>query len=289
MAQYDTPYTAAPEGPSSPSRKWPLAAVMLIDLVIIFVLVLMLTLLIAAVFVGVRAFQQGVPLGQPGVIDQDQMLRLLGSDGVFLSLLAQNAVCVLVPIVRVALIRREPLAEIGFRANRLPRLVAIGIGVGALTLLANLLISSLFETLGVRSSQAEQFTKQFSLSPSNTLGQVLFLIGGGLLAPIGEETLFRGYVFNALRRTAGARAWGLPLAYVASALLFSAIHAPGITQGAVALVVPIFVIGLLLAWAMHYTGSLIPCIIAHAINNGIALVVLIACINNPGLPSCPQL
>jgi membrane protease YdiL (CAAX protease family) len=289
MAQYDTPFAAAPEEPQARPRKWPLAAVMLIDLVIILVIVLLLTLIISSVLVGVRAVQQGVPLGQGGAISEEQILRLLGADGVFLSLLVQNAVCVLIPVARVALIRREPLAQIGFRAQRLLRLVLIGVGVGILSLLVNIVIGSLFERLGIRSSQAEQIAQQFSLTPSNTLGQALFLIGGGLLAPVGEETLFRGYVFNALRQTFSARTWGVALAYVASALLFSVVHAPGILEGAIALVVPIFAIGLLLAWAMHFTGSLIPCIIAHAINNGVALVALIACVNDPSMAGCPQL
>lgn len=288
MAQYDTPYTSAPEETPARSRKWPLAGVMLIDLVIILVAVLALTIALSIVIVGVRAVQQGVPLSQGGM-SQEELLRLLGADGVFLSLLLQNAIFILVPIARVALIRREPLAEIGFRAGRPLRLVLIGVGVGVLTLFANAAIGALFQSLGIQSDQAEQFTREFSLTSANTLGQILFLIGGGLLAPIGEETLFRGYVFNAVRLTFRARPWGMPLAYIASALLFSVIHLAGITQGGIALVVPIFVIGMLLAWAMHYTGSLIPCIVAHAINNGVALFFLITCVNSPGLTGCPQL
>jgi membrane protease YdiL (CAAX protease family) len=288
MAQYDTPYTSSPEPMPARSRKWPLAGVMLIDLVIILVVVLVLSAILGAVFVGVRAVQQGVPLNG-GRLTQDQLLRLLGADGVFLSLLIQNGVCVLVPVLRVALLRREPLAEIGFAAPRPLRLVLVGVGVGVLSLLANSAIGALFQSLGLQPDQAAQLAKDFSLTSSNRLGQALFLVGGGLIAPIGEETLFRGYVFNSIRLTFDARPWGVPLAYIGSALLFSVIHLSGVTQGGVALVVPIFVIGLMLAWAMHYTGSLVPCIIAHAINNGVALVALIACINNPALSGCPQL
>ena len=53
------------------------------------------------------------------------------------------------------------------------------------------------------------------------------------------------------------------------------------TQGALALIVPIFFIALVLAWGMHRTGSLLPGIIAHALFNSVQLVALIYCINNP--------
>ena len=110
-----------------------------------------------------------------------------------------------------------------------------------------------------------------------------------MLAPIGEEILFRGYVFNALRQSFRARAWGAPLAYVVSALLFAGVHSAEVSQGLLGLLVPLFLIGLLLAWTMDYTKSLLPCIIAHAINNGVALLALLTCINAPGLSGCPKL
>jgi membrane protease YdiL (CAAX protease family) len=33
------------------------------------------------------------------------------------------------------------------------------------------------------------------------------------------------------------------------------------------------------------TGSLLPSIVAHALNNGVALLALVTCVNNPGI--CP--
>jgi membrane protease YdiL (CAAX protease family) len=48
-------------------------------------------------------------------------------------------------------------------------------------------------------------------------------------------------------------------------LVFSAFHlAPGV-------LLPVFVTGLLLAWLYHRTGSLWPCMAAHAGQNAIAL------------------
>jgi membrane protease YdiL (CAAX protease family) len=287
MAEYDRPYSSAPE--ETPARrKWPLAGVMVIDLVIIFVAIVVVTSILLILFIGVRATQQGVPLGANS-LSQEETLKLLGTDGSFVILLAQNAIFVLVPVLRVALVRREPLAEIGFQASKLGQLLVLGLGMGVVIYIGNILLTLMFTAIGIQSDQAEQFTRAFSLVPGGTFGQVLFFIGGGLLAPIGEEMLFRGYVFNAIRLTFGSKGWAIPLAYLASSLVFAVIHLPDVTQGAIALIAPIFFIALVLAWGMHRTGSIVPCIIAHSMNNSAALLALLACINNAGLDGCPKL
>jgi len=285
MAQFETPLSTVPGDTPVQSRKWPLVGVMFIDLVVIVVAVLVLSTLVLVLFVVFRALQQGVPLSSLAG-NQEQALKLLGPDGTFVSLLIQNGICVLVPVVRVAVIRREPLAEIGFQAPAPGRLIMLGLGMAVVMYAGSIALSLAFAQFGIEQNQAEQFKKQFSLTPGDTFGQLLFLIGGGLLAPIGEETLFRGYVFNAFRLTFVSKRWGIPLAYLASALLFAIIHIFGVTQGAVALIVPIFFIALVLAWGMHRTGSLLPCIVAHALFNSVQLVALIYCINNTG--TCPN-
>ena len=285
MAQFETPLTTVPGDTPVQSRKWPLVGVMFIDLVVIVVAVLVLSTLVLVLFVVFRALQQGVPLSSLAG-NQEQALKLLGPDGTFVSLLIQNGICVLVPVVRVAVIRREPLAEIGFQAPAPGRLIMLGLGMAVVMYAGSIALSLAFAQFGIEQNQAEQFKKQFSLTPGDTFGQLLFLVGGGLLAPIGEETLFRGYVFNAFRLTFVSKRWGIPLAYLASALLFAIIHIFGVTQGAAALIVPIFFIALVLAWGMHRTGSLLPCIVAHALFNSVQLVALIYCINNTG--TCPN-
>ncbi len=287
MAQYDAPLLSTPEPPSPSRSKWPLAGVMAIDFVLALIAFVALTLLVQVVFVGVRAAQQGLSLAelQARLRDQTQAMRLVGTDGLFVTLLATNAAFIFIPIARVKWLRHEPLAEIGFTAPRPVRLVLIGIGVGFLSLLLNGLISSQLQSLFERPDQAALFP----LFPGDYLGQVLLMLGAAVLAPIGEEILFRGYVFNALRLTFANRRWGIPLAYGVSALLFASVHSLSVSRGLFALLVPLFVIGLLLAWTMHRTKSLLPCIIAHAINNGVALAGLVACVNMPGISGCPKL
>jgi len=286
MAQYETPFAPAPDEPPR-ARKWPLAGAMALDFVIAMVAFIGLTLLVQLIFVGLHVAQQGLTLSDIGakLREPSEALRLVGADGLFVTLLVTNSAFLLIPVLRVRLLRREPLAEIGFQARRPLMLIGVGVGVGLLSLVVNAAVSKLFQDNGIVPNQSAQFP----LFQGDYLGQVLFMLGAAVMAPIGEETLFRGYVFNAIRQTFQGRSWGLPLAYGLSALLFAGVHVVSASEGLIALLVPLFLIGLMLAATMHYTKSLIPCIIAHAINNGVALIVLITCINTPGLTGCPTL
>ncbi|MFL5806672.1 MAG: hypothetical protein ACJ8CR_33710, partial [Roseiflexaceae bacterium] len=137
MAQYDTQYTSIPE-PAPPRRHhWPLAGAMALDLIIILVAVLVLTTLVGVILIGIRvAGGASLPVPSAGA-GQEQMLRLLGVGGIFAILLIQNVIFVAVPVLRVAVLRREPLAEIGFRAHSLGRLLLTGVGLGVAVLVCN--------------------------------------------------------------------------------------------------------------------------------------------------------
>lgn len=84
-------------------------------------------------------------------------------------------------------------------------------------------------------------------------------------APLGEEFFFRGFMFQAL-----GRRFGLAVAAIGSGVLFGLIHAGGTDA---VFLVPLAAFGLLLALLFHRTGSLLPCIGLHAVNNAVALGV----------------
>lgn len=264
-------------------RKWPLAGVIWIDLVIVVVLVLVSSLAVQALFIGIGAAQQGIDLSEIGSLGGADLIGLVGIRGVFISTLLQNLICVLVPLIRIGLVRREPLSTLGFTTQNWLRNIGIGLGIGVIALGLNVVLSLFFsQVLGMEQDQSAQFGQL--LRPGDIFGQALFAIIAIVLAPIGEETLFRGYIFNGLRQGGGNGR--LVLAYVVSAGLFSAVHLLNVTQGQLALVVPIFVVGLVLAAAMHLTGSIIPGIIAHAFNNSLGIIALLTC-TNLNLPGCP--
>jgi uncharacterized protein len=83
-----------------------------------------------------------------------------------------------------------------------------------------------------------------------------------LVAPIAEEVFFRGFLFPVLRARTGV-AWGV----VITGALFSLVHALG---SPVEALIVLFVLGAGLCLLYLRTGSLLPCIGLHALNNAIS-------------------
>jgi len=113
-------------------------------------------------------------------------------------------------------------------------------------------------------------TKEKLLEQLGTNETALLLALSALLttviAPICEETLFRGYIFAALSKWRG---W-LPAAAL-TGVLFGGVHAG--SAPAVDLV-PLAVLGFMLCVLYRRTGSLYPCIAAHSLNNSLAFGAL---------------
>ncbi len=87
-----------------------------------------------------------------------------------------------------------------------------------------------------------------------------------ILAPIFEEIIFRGLVFSALRAK-----FNFPLSMIGSALIFAVAHGYGLIA-----FLTVFWSGLLWAWLYERTGSVVPGMCAHAINNGLVAYFLVA-------------
>ncbi len=86
----------------------------------------------------------------------------------------------------------------------------------------------------------------------------------GLLAPLSEEIVFRGAILKNLLSSTRLSAWG---AIAISAFLFALIHMnPAQMPHA-------FIIGLLLGWMYWRTGSILPGMAYHWINNSAAYVL----------------
>lgn len=80
-----------------------------------------------------------------------------------------------------------------------------------------------------------------------------------VVAPLAEEILFRGYMWAALRRGAGP--WG---ATIIVGALFGAVHGFGTPA---LLLIPLAVLGALLCLVRWRTGSIMPTVALHALNN----------------------
>ena len=91
-----------------------------------------------------------------------------------------------------------------------------------------------------------------------------WILAIAIVGPVLEELLFRGAITKALLQQ-----YNPTKAILISALLFGAFHINP------AQILPAFLIGILLAWTYYKTGSLIPCIFMHILNNSLSVYLSI--------------
>jgi len=244
-----------------------------LDVLLVIIATVGLATALTAGLVAVRLSGAGLP----EAATPEALMRLLGADGLLAVITVQNLCFAAVPLVRIVWLRREPWSALGLHAGQPGRNIVIGGVLGIALLLLNGLIGALFQAAGVTQNQAQLYP----LLPGDRLGHLLFFIGAALLAPLGEELLFRGYLFSTIRPYSRA------LAYVLSALAFALAHGLSATEGVVVLLTTTFAIGIALAAMREQTGSLVPAIVAHMVNNAVAVSALIVCIDSPAPAWCP--
>jgi hypothetical protein len=166
--------------------------------------------------------------------------------------------------------RRSGWGALGLRPAPLrplvvtPFLVIVGFMAAALANLAIVRITGeQFEN-----PQVDALTGGQVLGPVELI-MVLFLVS--VLAPIGEELLFRGMLYPLLRRQ-----WGAVAAITANAVIFAGAHL--IWQ----LFPALLVIGLLLAFLREWSKSVYPCILYHFLQNTLAVVAINAVLSAGG-------
>lgn len=101
----------------------------------------------------------------------------------------------------------------------------------------------------------------FEQMMNNPLGIISIVV----MAPLVEELLFRGAIQGHLMRK-----WKMPyLGIVVSSLIFGVVH------GNPAQIPFAFVVGMALGWMYYLTGSLIPGMLMHFINNGSSVLLYV--------------
>jgi membrane protease YdiL (CAAX protease family) len=199
------------------------------------------------------ALAAGIALGMPAAIaghQDDGDLTTFGNVGVQL---ATALGFLLVPMAIVA--RRgasgwEILRRLGVRRFRLSAFKWMAAAIGAY-----LLFAILYSLLIVEPKQ-EDIAEGFGALPV----QVLLI---AIAAPISEEICFRGMLYGGLRRRLPRIA-----AALLAGLVFGGLHAlTGITA-----VPPLIAFGFILSLLYEKTGSIVPGILLHMLNNGVALL-----------------
>ncbi len=150
---------------------------------------------------------------------------------------------------------------LGFRRTSLTSAVwlpAVALAVGiSITAMYALIV----DTLGIEILIPNQGLEE--ISGQEGIGQVLTFAVVAVLSPLGEEVFFRGFLLAALLPTLGALRGSL-----VSSAIFAAAHLN------VGTLLPIFVMGMALAWLYMRTGSILPPFAAHMVQNLLALTFL---------------
>ncbi len=147
---------------------------------------------------------------------------------------------------------------LGFRSLNVKRALTLAAVVIGAALFINILYGVLIEYLGLGPLEPDPVPVRYTEGNLN-LAALSFL--ALIAAPVAEEAFFRGFVFAGVGKRLGF-GWGAIL----SALLFALVH---IDPGAL---IPIFFLGLLLAWLYARTRSIWACIFTHCLYNSIALL-----------------
>ncbi|MCC7367783.1 MAG: CPBP family intramembrane metalloprotease [Chloroflexi bacterium] len=152
------------------------------------------------------------------------------------------------------------LADLGLDRTATVRHVGLGLLVGVSVLVISAMIQAAMSALGIRQTQLADLSciRQFPL-----LGFFGVVFAGAILAPIAEEIYFRGYVFGSYLRTQRP-----VVAYAATGLIFAALH------GNLPALLPILALSVVFCYAYQRTGSLVPSMVGHALNNTAAFCIL---------------
>ncbi len=174
------------------------------------------------------------------------------------ALIALNAAPIVLALILANLHGRPTADDFALRRPPLVRatglLVAVWSGLTALTVLW-------VAALGLDGEEGRALTERLGTEATSSVIVVVVVVT--VVGPVGEEILFRGYVYRALRNRRGV--WP---AAITTGVLFAATHLGWVPF---ALIVPIVVFGIAMCLLYHWTGSLYPCIAVHAFGNAIPL------------------
>jgi membrane protease YdiL (CAAX protease family) len=209
---------------------------------------------VAALFLGLAV---GVVVaGMLGAILQSSD-PTIKSDSPWLTSLTSFAVdvCVVGASFGIASLTTVPARPWQFGLRRAPLVAAAGTAL--LAVIGFFLFEGIYSAV-VNPHNPQTIVQDLGANTSTTLlvtGAVVVIV----VAPICEETFFRGFLYRVLRLR-----MGFLLAASIDGLIFGAVH------GSLVILPVLAVLGFALCWVYERTGSILPTIAIHAVNNTLA-------------------
>ncbi len=204
------------------------------------------------IYVGVKAAKEGKVTSGVAVERATELLQ--NNMGI---VVITSAILALLTLAIMYKVRHEKMSE---KINLKPvsaKSVVAGAGIGtAMYILVVGVLMNLPLSESMINSYADSATGLFTQSA------ILAIIGNVFAAPIIEEVIFRGLLFDRLKK-----AMPVGFAMVLSSATFGLMH------GQIIWVCYATVVGLFLAYIYHKTGSILPTIAAHMFLNGTSTLV----------------
>ena len=185
------------------------------------------------------------------------------SFGFYVTLLVQEPSLIILPLGYMLYKKVDVKNYIGFEVK--PKPILLGIALGALVFLFDLVISNALISVFGPSETVEAVNTQYLSMTSSPRG-LLTLIIAFSLAGVCEEFTFRGFL-----QTAVNRRYSFVPAVLVSSFAFSLIH----FDPQLIYTVSAFLVGLLLGYIYHHWHSYVVSAIAHASVNLIALALML--------------
>jgi membrane protease YdiL (CAAX protease family) len=192
-------------------------------------------------------------------MSQSALIHMLTAKNLWLSSVPSEVVLAIVTLVLARATLGVTPGKLGLGGFPQLRGILAALGVGVALVVVTDIVGQLQNL--VFGPQPPQVQALILLSHHGTDQFLLDLMSVSIAAPFGEETFFRGLLFTGLAQRVPV--W---LAAAISAMLFSFAHFEKFQ------VLPIFVVGLGLAFVYYRTKSLWCSMVAHATFNGISLV-----------------
>jgi membrane protease YdiL (CAAX protease family) len=163
----------------------------------------------------------------------------------------------ILPVVIILAVRRADFKLLGYRGFK-AGVMGIGCGLVVGTYLITIVNNAIFVMLGVK-TQAEEMSRIMAAISS----PAWLIIAGVIVAPVVEESLFRGFIFAGFRQRYG---------FQTAALLSSALFA--IAHHQLAALIPTFVLGYIFSHLYQKSNSIFPGMILHFLVNAFGIITL---------------
>ena len=166
-----------------------------------------------------------------------------------------SAICILYFVMHE---HKETMISLGLSLKNFLKNIFYGIigYIALIPILLGILIAISVVTNLMKYTPEQQLVVELFLKEKNNMFLVYISIFASIIGPIVEETFFRGFMYNAFRKTIGIF-W----ATLFTAAVFAGLHASPVGF------LPIMALGVLLTYLYEKTGTLISPITVHVIHN----------------------